>query len=77
MGVVLAAPASSRDGRFGDHAADHAEAVLAAVAGDGDPRLALDLRRALEDRRVGDVGEVGDDQVDVLRDLVGQALVDA
>ena len=52
--------------RFRDQAADHAEAVLAAVAGDRDPRLALDLGRALEDRRVGDVGKVGDDQVDLL-----------
>src|SRR4029077_14026942 len=36
--------------RFGDQAADHAEAVLAAGAGDGDPRLATDLRRAVIDR---------------------------
>ena len=63
-------------GRFRDQAADHAEAVLAAVAGDRDPRLALDLRRALEDGRVGDVGKVGDHQVDAL-EAVGQADGDA
>ena len=32
--------------------------------GDGDLRLAADLRRALVDRGVGDVGQVGDQQVD-------------
>ena len=76
VGVVLEGhPPAGR--HLGEHAADHAEAVLAAVAGDGDPRLALDLRRALEDRRVGDVGKVGEDEVDLLRRrLVGQALLD-
>ncbi len=46
------------------------------VAGDRDPRLAADLGRALEDRRVGDVGKVGEDQVDLLAERVGQALGD-
>src|SRR4051794_25045327 len=45
MGVVLEGhhPAG---GNLRENAADHPEAVLAAVAGDGDPRLTLDLRRA-------------------------------
>src|SRR5262249_7865155 len=60
-----------------EDAADDAEAVLAAVAGDGDPRLAPNLRRAVEDRRVGDVGKVGQDHVDVLLEQgVGEALLD-
>ena len=42
----------------------------------GDPRLAADLGRALEDRRVGDVGKVGDHQVDAPRRAVGDALAD-
>ena len=76
MGVVLEGdPPARRD--LGEHAADHAEAVLAAIAGDGDPRLAPDLGRALEDGRVGDVGEVGEDEVDLLVEiLVRKALLD-